>query len=396
MGNSPKKKGLLKMSINVVHVVDDLNTGGLERTLAIIVKNLDRSKYHVSVWCLLGEGVVAEELKENGIKIEVIDFSISRKIRSLFNLVRKLKKEKVEILHCWGVSGGVWGRSAAILAGVPIKFVHVQNLYYDLKRKPRLIEYLLSFFTDKVIACSLAVKECLTTFIGINENKIETVYNCVDLNTFYKSNNSDHIREDYNLSTQNIIVGSVSRLCKVKGHKFILEAALRLRKKFPHVRFLIVGEGPLKEELEEKIENLGLKNEVILTGLRQDIPQLLSAMDIFVQPSIVKEGLPLAIAEAGACSLAVVASDVGGNSEIVKDQVTGIIFPPGDVDAFSEALSSLIESPSKKREMGEAARKLCEELFSSETMLKKTDDLYTYSIDKHQRKHILPPGTVPL
>jgi glycosyltransferase involved in cell wall biosynthesis len=367
----------MKIKIKIVHLVDDLKVGGLERSLAIVAENLDKAKYEVSVWCLLGEGKIADELKAKGIEVKVLNFSSAHKIRSLLKLTRWLRQEKVKIVHCWGLSAGVWGRVAAVIAGVLIRFSHVQNLYYDLVRKERCIEYILSFFTTQVIACSEAAKRCLIEFIGIKAEKITTIYNSVEIQKFSPKEDAKDVRKEFNLSEEDIIIGTVSRLVPVKGHIYLLNAAIKVLKEFPRVKFLIVGDGPLKAELKNKAEELGIKENVIFSGLREDIPRLVSAMNIFVQPSIIKEGLPLAIAEACAFALAVVASDIGGNSEIVQDQKTGILVSPADSDALARGLIFLLRNPDKAKEMGQAAQLLCKEKFSSETMMQKIEALYS-------------------
>jgi len=364
------------MKIKIVHLTDNLNIGGLERSLAIVAENLDKARYEIGVWCLLGGGKIAEELQVDGIEVKVLNFSNSHKIRSLLRLAGRLREEKIKIVHCWGFSAGVWGRLAAVIAGVPARFAHAQNLCDDLGGKARFIEYSLSFFTDKVIACSEAVKRCLIGFTGIPAHKIVTIYNSVDIQRFRKTESGEEARREFNLAGDDIVIGAVSRLVAVKGHIYLLSAAANVLKEFPRVKFFIVGDGPLKEELKNKAEELNIGKSVIFAGLRGDIPRLLSAMNIFVQPSIIREGLPLAIAEAQACSLAVVASDIGGNSEIVNDKVTGLLVPSADIGALSESLIFLLRSPDKAKEMGRAGRLLCEEKFSSKRMIKEIESLY--------------------
>lgn len=369
------------MRTNVVHLVDDLKVGGLERTLATIVENLDKTKYEVSVWCLIGEGQIAEELKNKGFEIKVLNFLSRNKLCNLLRLIRRLKKEKVEIIHCWGISGGIWGRFASILARVPIRFAHVQNTYDDFGKKERLIERFLGFFSDRIIACSEAVKKCLTEFVGIKPHKIETIYNSIEIQKFNRVWNTQAIRNEFKLKRGDIIIGNVSRLVPIKGHRYLLEAAVKIIEKFPRIKFLIVGDGPLKSSLEAKTEELGIKEKVIFTGWRQDIPRLLSIMDIFVLPSL-REGLGVAILEAMYLSRPVIATNVGGVPEVVKDGETGILVPPRDIQALTKGLSFLLQNPQKAKEMGKAGGKLCEKTFSSVTMMKKIHQLYTFYIDK--------------
>ncbi|NOZ70017.1 MAG: glycosyltransferase, partial [Deferribacteres bacterium] len=113
------------MKTVVVHLVDDLNVGGLERTLAIIVKNLDRDRYRTVVWCLIGGGRIADELQRHGFEVDILGLSPSDRMRSLLKLARRLRQEKADIVHCWGVSAGVWGRAASVLSRVPVRLVHV-------------------------------------------------------------------------------------------------------------------------------------------------------------------------------------------------------------------------------------------------------------------------------
>ncbi len=374
-GSGPEERHR-EMRTVVVHLVDDLNVGGLERTLAIIVKNLDKDKYRTIVWCLIGGGQIAGELERQGFEVRVLGLSASDRIRSLLRLAWRLRRERVGILHSWGISGGVWGRTASILARVPVRFVHVQNTYYDLDKSERFKERFLGIFTDRIIACSEAVKKCLVESVGVNVHKVETIRNSVETEKFRKIRDIQSVRAEFDPGSKDIIVGSVSRLVPVKGYHYLLAAAVKILRKFPNVKFLVVGDGALRKNIESASVAEGIKKNFIFTGYREDIPRLLSIMDIFVHPSGIREGLPLAIAEAMACGIPVVAGDIGGTSEIVKDGETGLLTPPGNVHALAGSIISLIENPGMAREMGKKGREFVEEKFSSRLMVKKTEDLY--------------------
>ncbi len=383
------------MKTAVVHLVDDLNVGGLERTLAIIVKNLDKDRYRTAVWCLIGGGRIADELKRQGFEVVILGLRPSHRIRSLLELACRLRRERVQILHCWGASAGVWGRAASIPARVPVRLVHVQNTYYNFSRRERLKERFLSMFTDRIIACSEAVRTCLVEFIGIKGHKIQTVHNSVEIQRFRKIADTRPVRAEFSLAPEDIVVGSVSRLVPVKGHHCLLAASVNVLKKFPAVKFLVVGDGPLRKDIEAAAsEESVIRRNFIFTGYREDIPRLLSIMDIFVHPSGVREGLPLAVAEAMACGIPVVAGDVGGTSEIVKHGETGLLVPPGDIYALAESIVFLVENPEKAAEMGRRGREVVEERFSSGLMVDKIENLYGRLMALH--KHSEEPAVIPL
>ncbi len=373
------------MKTLVVHLVDDLNVGGLERTLAVIVKNLDKERYRTVVWCLIGGGLIADELQGHGFEVDILGLSTSDRMRSLFRLARRLRQERADIVHCWGVSAGVWGRAASVLSRVPVRLVHVQNTYYDLSRRDRFKERFLSMFTERIIACSEAVRTCLVDFIGIKGHRIETVHNSVDVRKFRRIHDTRRVRAEFNLAEEDTVVGNVSRLVPVKGHHCLLAASVNVLRKFPDIKFLVVGDGPLKKDIEAAAsEDPVMRRNFIFTGYREDIPRLLSVMDVFVHPSGMREGLPLAVAEAMACGIPVVAGDVGGTSEIVKHGETGLLVPPGDIHALADSIVFLVENPEKARRMGMKGRKSVEERFSSGLMVNKIENLYDRLMALHK------------
>ncbi|RKY32893.1 MAG: hypothetical protein DRP68_03325 [Candidatus Omnitrophota bacterium] len=367
---------MLKGKIKVVHLVDVLKVGGLEKTLAIIVRNLDPKRYQVNVWCLIEKGEIGNELVDKGIEVEVLHCSSQAKLKGIRKLIRKLKRDNVDIIHCWGVSGGVWGRVSSVFAGTPIRILHVENIYYDFNMKQRTTEYILSFFTDRIIACAEVVKKCLVEFIGINERRVEVIYNSAEDVDDTQKKKDDSLLSEFRLTKEDTIVSTVARLVPVKGHKYLLEVASKIVKKYPRVKFLIIGEGPLKEELIEMTERLNIENNVIFTGLRKDVARLLGITDILVQPSIEKEGLPLAIIEAQRQFIPIIATDIGGNREAVINKVTGLLVPPKDTTALLDSLIFLLENPQIARQLGEKGREIYNKRFSSTIMINKIEALY--------------------
>jgi glycosyltransferase involved in cell wall biosynthesis len=149
-----------------------------------------------------------------------------------------------------------------------------------------------------------------------------------------------------------------------------------LRKDFPYVKCLIVGDGPDRNSLEIMAKNSGLTSEVIFTGMKTDAQELFLAMDLFIQASILKEGLPLALAEAASAGLPLVATDIGGNPELVKDGLNGFVIKPKDAFLLSEKIKYFLEHPQKAKEAGENSKKIWLDKFTLEEMLCKIGNVY--------------------
>jgi glycosyltransferase involved in cell wall biosynthesis len=367
---------VMDKKIKVVHIVDDLKVGGLERTLALIVLGLDKDRYDTSVWCLAGGGAIADELRTKGVEVKIFNFASVSKHKAFMELVRALKVKRADITHSWGLSGGVLGGLASILTGVKVRILHVQNMYDDTSVKERVINWFLSLFTTVIISCAEAVKGSLVQYMHIDNKKIHTIYNSVDLEAFGRKYEKATVRTELGIAPGDIVVGSASRLVPQKGQSYLLKAAVPIMHEDQRIKILIVGDGPSRPALEIGAGKLGIADRVIFTGVRTDMPRIMQAMDIFVLPSTVREGLPLTVAEAHASSLPVIATDVGGNGEIVINMKTGLLVPPMDVQALTDALKLFLNNKEQANEMGRSGRRLCETKFSSLTMIKSIEALY--------------------
>ncbi len=363
----------------VVHLVEDMGVGGLERNLALIVENLDRQQFDVSVWCLEEGGAIADELREKGVDVRVLDLPTYHRPGNVVKLARLLRREKVQILHTHEYFANTMGRLAAVLAGTPRRFAHIQNSHWrPAERKGRhyLIDRILSRTCDRVIACSEMARRYQIEVERIHPDRVVMVPNCADARIFDPSVAHPGIRREFGFKDSEILIASVARLTEVKGHQFLLDAAVPIFEAFPACRILIVGDGPERPYLERQARALALEDRIHFLGTRQDIPNILASIDLFVQPTLVREGLPLAITEAMASGKPVVATDVGGVSEAVRHGETGILVPPGDAEALAEGILSLLGDPEQRHGLAAAGRRLCLEQFSIETVIKKIEALY--------------------
>ncbi len=376
--------------IKVVQLAEDLKVGGLERTLAYIVNNLDPSIFSVEVWCIARGGAIADELQKNGHLLRILNLNNYFNPWKVIQLAGLLRREKVSILHSHAYFANTMGRMAAILARVPVRFVHIQSSHWSSdERSSRnyLVDRLLSHFTSRVIACSDSAAKFQLEALKINPRKVITIYNCTDVERYANQGATGTQRKELGIGEDDLVIGSVGRLEKLKGHRLLLEVTRDLIESFPSLKLVIIGDGEEREVLEKKRSDLGLVNHVILTGIRNDVEKLLPALDVYVQPTIGREGLPLTVVEAMAAKLPVVASDIGGTREAVIHNQTGILVAPGDKDGLTRALSRILRDREMRCQMSQKGWKLCKQKFGVTHMIEALTTLYLEEVKKAGKIH---------
>lgn len=364
------------MISKICHIVDTLNVGGLERTLIQIVSNV--KGYEHQVWCLKDKGALADELEARGIKIREFFFSGRLRIGAILHLAACLRKEGFNIIHSHGLFPSVWGRISAVLAGAPVSIVHCQNVYYGITRKERLKLKFLSYFTSRIIAVSFAVRDCLVKFVGVAPEKIRVIHNSSpDLQEEIRGQNREEIRESFGFKDADLVLGCIGRLEEHKGQRYLIEAVAVCKKRGIICKCLLAGEGPRRQDLSRLILELGLGDEVVLSGLRKDVSRVLWAMDIFILPSTIREGLPLVLAEASSMGLPLIAGNVGGNSEIIKDEYNGLLVnDSSDIRELAAKIEYLAGNKERRVKMGRNSRERWVEEFSLEVMIRRIEFIY--------------------
>ena len=371
--------------IKVLHLVEKLEVGGLERIVACIAGNIDRNRYDIEVWCSSQAGPVADGLSRDGIKVRVLGINSCYSPRSVLKLAGLFKEHGPDILHTHTYFDNTLGRMAALGAGVPVAIVHVHSIYSGQYSPMNiLVERLLSFFTDKVICCSEAVKEFVLKGEKIAPSKVTVILNGVDPAPFIRPLDRRSCRASLGLGDGETVIITVAALTSRKGQRFFLQAMADIVKKHEDVRYLVVGGGPLGDALKAQAESLGIGCNVVFTGERGDVPDLLRISDIFVLPSSIVEGLPVSVIEAMAAGLPVVATKVGGVHEVVEDGMTGILVPPEDPGAIAKAVLSLLADRDKAGRMGDEGREVFLEKFSSRAMVAGVEALYQDLVEKER------------
>jgi glycosyltransferase involved in cell wall biosynthesis len=376
--------------IKVVHLVEDLKVGGLERTLAYIVNNLDPSIFSVEVWCLAAGGAIADELQNNGHPLRILNLNNYYNPWNVMRLAGRLRREKVSILHSHAYFANTMGRMAAVLARVPLRFAHIQSSHWaSEERSPRnyLVDRILSHFTSRIIACSESSGRFQIEALKVSPKKVITIHNCTDLERYANNQTTDTAREELGIGESDLVIGSVGRLERLKGHRILLDVTKSLVESFPGLKLVIIGDGEEREILEKMRSDLGLGDHVILTGLRDDVEKLLPALDVYVQPTIGREGLPLTVVEAMAAKLPVVASNIGGTREAVIHNQTGVLVQPGNKDGLRRALSQILGDREMRCQMSQEGWKLCQQKFSVTSMVQALTTLYLEEVKKVRKIH---------
>jgi glycosyltransferase involved in cell wall biosynthesis len=244
---------------------------------------------------------------------------------------------------------------------------------------PKLMLYnLLDSFVvrhaDRVIAVS---KEIATRMrvVGVDSKKICLIENGVSVDKFQKNIASESIRDSLGIKKDVPVIGTVGALTKEKGHMYLLHAAQKVNRIFPEAVFLFVGDGRERKNLEKTASYLNVKDSVIFAGMRKDVPEMLSIFDVFVLPSL-NEGLPMALLEAQAARVPVVATCVGAIPDVLEDRVTGMLIPPKDPQAIAEAIIKILSDKKFASEIAQKGFERVRENFSSEKMASKYITIY--------------------
>lgn len=359
-------------------------TGGNIMCLKIIEESIRRG-YRVVVNSPT-EGKFTSLLRERGVRVYNIDTRRTFRLDSAIRLACVIKKEGINLIDSHAPLGGtILSCLAGWISRVPV-INHVHIPYY-MNRIPavRICQFLANWITSrlfcaKIIAVSESVKKDII-IQGSAADKTSVVYNGIDLEDIRCEKIPIKIQEEFGLRPNQRIIGQVGRLGLDKGQHILIKAASRVIKDFPDTIFMIVGEDLTKErDYKERLERLaddsGLRKQIIFTGYRWDIMDLMHAFDIFVLPSTFKEGLAIVILEAMAAKKPVITTMVGGNSEIVIDRETGTLVPPEDPDKLAEAIVYHLNHPETAKKMGEKGYARVKQYFSLTQMLDKVMDIY--------------------
>ncbi len=344
------------------------------------------------------DDVEIEELRQEGYIVHTmaIDRSIDlvSNYKCIMNLVKLIRKNRYDIIHVHNPVAALLGRIAAKVVGVKA-IIYTSHGFYFHDLTPPLqyfvfcsIEILASYITDLIFSVNHEDINVLLKTGFCPKDKLWYLGSVgVDLKRFNPARISPehqhNLRQFFKISEQAYpIIGTIGRINEKKGSLYFIEAIHELRSQYPQVQALIIGEevssdpDGCRNRVIERIQELNLESHITLTGYREDVPELLSLMDIFTLPTFTHEGLPSAVIEAMAMQKPVIASNIRGCREAIVHQKTGLIITPKSTQALANALRQLLKNPDKAKQMGREGRKRVEEEYDLRRVLNRLTDGY--------------------
>jgi len=372
--------------LKIMHLINDLGCGGAQKVILNLVRGIDRESFLpiVGLWGKKWGHEMIEYFAESN--IEVVDFQARSKfdLKSLSSLYRYLSRNSIDILHTHLFLMHIMGRIAGKCARIPRIVSTHHNLLQSNHKVSRFFEKLTSSLTDVTTVVSRAAQE---SYFSTSEpfsvkalrsgRKHFTIYNSVnteDINRAVGNTDIRQVRGELGLKDE-FVFACVGRLHPSKGHKYLIEAVDHLRETHPFIRILIIGDGPLQKGLIEQAQTRGLHEQINFIGYRNDVYRILAASNALVQPSIF-EGFGLASAEAMACGLPVISTNLPSIAEVVQHEKTGILVPLGDSQALSKAMATFVDNPVLAATHGANGKQRVEKMFSSQVIVQQYEDLY--------------------
>ena len=364
----------------IFYLVDSLNIGGTETQAVELARRMDPNKYDVTLACLRKQGPLLEKL--NGSAVKVVEFypkggiDSPRGLYQLARMVAYLRRGHFDVLHAHDLWSNMIGVVAGKLAEVPVIVTSQRDLshgdWYQGRRKKWLRR--AQNASSVVLTNARMIREGLVSGEGLASAKVRVIYNGVDLDGFQPLP-SMRARLFPGLEREKLVVLVGNMHTEVKGQPTLIAAAPEVVKRFPKLRFVLVGDGEKRQDFEVAAKATGVSANFMFLGRRNDVADILAACDIAVLPSAA-EGMPNAVLEYMAAGLPVVATRVGGNLEVVTDGVTGLLVPPRDAAALAQALSRLLADDVLALRLARQGRELVEQKFSFERLTREVGALY--------------------
>jgi glycosyltransferase involved in cell wall biosynthesis len=363
MQNNPAKR-----KINILHVTFDMRIGGTEMVIKNLINGADKTCFNLFLFCIEEPiGPWGMELQQQGINITSQSRHVGFDFSMISSIYTCIKRHNIDVVHCHQYTPWVYGALASLLTKARVIFTEHGRFYPDSTTwKRRLVNPILMLLTSKVTAISEATKKALVKYEYIPKNKIDVIFNGIK-KLAVDSTSSVKVRNRYKINQDAVLLGTVARLDSIKNHKMMLNAFSSLSSTAVPLHLVIVGDGDERDNLEKQITALGIQNKVTMTGYKSNPADYLNAIDIFLLPSF-SEGTSMTLLEAMSLGKPCIATDVGGNSEVIQDGVTGLLIPNDDERSLVQAINKVIRSETLHNDLQKAALQRFEDKFSNNIM----------------------------
>lgn len=363
----------------ILYIAVSSQTGGAPKHIVSALKRAKRFGYEITV-AVPDDGDDYPKIQEAA--ADMLNLSLKPySLKSLWTLRNYVVKHKIELVHSHGKGAGMYGRPLKWLCP-GIKVVHTfHGIYLErygalLKKVYCTIEHILRRWTDVFICVSNSEREEALRLGFAFEKRIKVIENGVDLTLFQKAvAHKEAFLDEYSFPMDTCLIGCVARLEAMKGHDCLIQAFERVSRLYPKCRLVLVGDGPDRMAVEHRIRECKLEAKVAVTGYRHDIPELLKAFDVFVSASL-KEGMPYTLIEALAAGVPVVATDVIGNRDVIRDGYNGVLVKSQDSEDMAEKLCWVIENPEMCKRYADAGIQVVAETFTEERSMGRLFEVY--------------------
>jgi glycosyltransferase involved in cell wall biosynthesis len=378
--------------LKVLHIITRLILGGAQENTLFTVEGLMNRGHRVTLAtgpAVGPEGSLIERARKNGVDLIIIpalrrEINPFRDTLAFFRLYRLIKKGGYDIVHTHSSKAGILGRIAARFAGCRVILHTIHGLPFHpyqnrlLNRIYLASEKMVEGFTARLIVVAEPLAQQAVKAGLAQPDKFVTIYSGIEMEKFTGSGEKGReIRSRFGIPEDAPVIGKVARLFHLKGHDYLLSAAPGIVRVFPEVRFLLVGDGILRKNLENKVKEMNLSKNFIFAGLvePEKIPDFISTMDILVHLSL-REGLARSIVQALASGKPVISFDIDGAREVVLDGFTGYLLKPGDIEGLSEKAVDLLQDRKTREKFGRQGQELVSKKWTVQAMVNDIEGLY--------------------
>ena len=384
--------------IKVLQFITVFAIGGTERQVVNLVRGLDPCRFDLQMGCLRRCGPFLKELETR--RVPVSEYRVNslyphRSFRQQLRLAGHLRNQQFRIVHTYDLYPNVFAIPAARVAGVPVIVASIGETGDLSTPMQRRVQRAICRLADMVVVNAEAIRDRLIAD-GYRPDTLVVIHNGIDLSRFQRKGSAGRLRHELGLPSGAPLVGVLSRLIRLKGIEYFLEAVALVASRVPEARFLVIGDSQLgdegyRQELERYAVRLGLGQRVLFTGFRLDAPEILSELAVSVLPSL-SEGLSNTLLESMAAGVPVVATKVGGNPEAVEDDLVGLLVPPRDPVALARAICRILGDAKLAARYGQAGHQRVVERFSIDQLVRNTERLYLSLLERKQCQTVGEPS----
>jgi len=351
--------------------------GGIESMIWNFCLFYKNKGYHVDVLTFKSGGVFIKKLLDEEINVTVIEKKEGVDYSLIFKLIKYFRQNNYDVIHTNNYASWLYVVISSIMSLRFFRVVHTEHSLVTNNISRRLyIEKILSYFTYKIVTVSENVAGYLRNLGKINSNKLEVIHNGINVSKFKSSLKlRKKIREKYGISNEAIVIGAIGRLVEVKDHETLILCACELITNNPNYVCVIIGDGYLKNHLNNLIIEMEMTNKIFLLGEQQEINEYLNILDVYIMTSL-SEGFSIGLMEAMSTEIPVIVTKVGGNTEIITDGENGILIEPKDVTGICEAVEYVVADSSLMECLGKNARKTVDNKFNELGMYRRYEELY--------------------